>query len=362
MWRKSYLLRSWADVGPSRDERRRKTGQGNRNQLRPVFTEGNVGSSQIAIIPKLCSYSENVLFPTVLFAWHKRQLLLVLLFGRCLIQIAVTGLDPTEGSLHAYTNRSPDCLFEAAGTWPRIARPPTAPILMSRQERRSPDAPCSDPVFWITRVRDCQCQLRTDANLTVHQSAMSLPNTKNSKHSANSAFRKKLVKHILVGELLKRSWRKGNCSIEISKPEVGRAGCDLIAECNGHVRHIQLKASIRGSRTSRQTVNLLLAEKPSGCVVWVHFDPESLELGPFLSFGGNPGQNLPPLDSHKTAPDAQGVDVRPNLKDVSGHRGLRTMPRTAGVELAFVGATGRYHRKLHGFVAGNISRESALLP
>ena len=135
----------------------------------------------------------------------------------------------------------------------------------------------------------------------------------NSKHFLHSTFREKLIEHLLVGELLKQSWAKGDCSIEISRPEVDRAGYDLIAECNGHIRHIQFKGAFRGSMAASQNVQLTLAEKPSGCVVWVFFDQESLALGPFLYFGGKPGKKLLDLDSFKTAKhtkaNAQGVKV-----------------------------------------------------
>ncbi len=47
-------------------------------------------------------------------------------------------------------------------------------------------------------------------------------------------------------------------------------------------------------------------EKPSGCVVWVYFDPESLEIGPFLYFGGAPGEKLPNLDSFRPAKHTKG--------------------------------------------------------
>ena len=143
-----------------------------------------------------------------------------------------------------------------------------------------------------------------------------------SKHYLHSAFRENLVEHLLVGELLKRSWQRGDCSIETSRPEVDRAGYDLIAECNGHVRHIQLKASYRDSKTATQKVSLLLTEKPSGCVVWVYFDPDSLELGPFLYFGGEPGKRLPDLDSFRiakhTKANAHGVKAeRPTHRVVN---------------------------------------------
>lgn len=119
------------------------------------------------------------------------------------------------------------------------------------------------------------------------------------KHSEHSTFREKLIEHLLIGELLKRSWQTGDCSIEISKPEVDRAGYDLIAECNGQIRHIQLKTSFRGSSTSELNIQLALAEKPAACVVWVVFDEETLELGPFWYLG--PGGGLKNLKSFRVA-------------------------------------------------------------
>ncbi len=134
-----------------------------------------------------------------------------------------------------------------------------------------------------------------------------------SKHSLHSTFREKLIEHLLVGELLKYSWAKGDYSIEISRPEVDRAGYDLIAECNGHIRHIQLKGSHHDATTASQKIQISLTEKPSGCVVWVLFNQDNLELGPFLYFGGGPSEKLPSLDSYKTAKhtkgDSQGVKV-----------------------------------------------------
>ena len=144
----------------------------------------------------------------------------------------------------------------------------------------------------------------------------------NGRDSQHSSFREKLIEHLLVGELLKRSWQRGDCAIETSRPEVDRAGYDLIAECNGHVRHIQLKASFRGAKTATQKVHLSLAEKPSGCVVWVYFDPDSLELGPFLYFGDAPGKRLPDIESFKIAKhtkgNGQGVKAeRPNHRVIN---------------------------------------------
>lgn len=61
------------------------------------------------------------------------------------------------------------------------------------------------------------------------------------------------------------------------------------------MRHVQLKASYLSAKTGNLGINLNLARKPNGCVIWIWFDPQSMELGPFLWLGGEPGQPLPSL-------------------------------------------------------------------
>ena len=143
-----------------------------------------------------------------------------------------------------------------------------------------------------------------------------------SKHYLHSSYREKLVEHVLISELLKVSWRRGDCSLEVAKPEVDNNGYDLIAEAEGVIRHIQLKASHHGSRTSRQKVHVALAAKPSGCVVWVYFDEDDLSLGPFLFYGEAAGEPLPSLDhapvARHTKANAEGVKAeRPDLRVIS---------------------------------------------
>jgi hypothetical protein len=139
------------------------------------------------------------------------------------------------------------------------------------------------------------------------------------EHFLHSSYREKLVEHLLIGELLKCSWKLKDCSLEISKPEVDRSGYDLIAEANGYIRHIQLKASFVGSTTAQQKIHIALARKPSGCVLLVYFNKDTLELGPFLFFGSEPGQSLPSLETLKIAKhtkgNAKGLKAeRPNLR------------------------------------------------
>ena len=105
-----------------------------------------------------------------------------------------------------------------------------------------------------------------------------------------SLYKEKLIEHLFIGELLKVSWLKGRSLLEVAKPEVDDSGYDVILQANKVVRHVQLKSS--GGNASQQTVHKRLAEKPSGCVVWVRFDKKTFKLKEFLFYGSKPGRPL----------------------------------------------------------------------
>ena len=141
------------------------------------------------------------------------------------------------------------------------------------------------------------------------------------QHYLKSSFREKLIEHLFIGELLKHSWLEGDCSLEVAKPEVDNQGYDLIAEENGIIRYIQLKAAYSQARAAKQKVHVALSGKPSGCVVWVYFNEQSMELGPFLFFGGSAALPLPSLEGFKiakhTKPNVEGVKTeRPEIREI----------------------------------------------
>ncbi len=138
-------------------------------------------------------------------------------------------------------------------------------------------------------------------------------------HSRQSSYREALLEHLFVGALLRTLWCAGPIPAEVMKPQVDDAGYDLVVEANGVIRHIQLKSSFRGAKTASQKVHLRLGEKPSGCVIWVVFEPETLDLGPFLWFGSSPGKPLPDIASFKVARHTKG--------DATGHKAERPMIR-----------------------------------
>lgn len=140
-------------------------------------------------------------------------------------------------------------------------------------------------------------------------------------HTLNSSYREILIEHIFIGEIMRRLWLRGITQFEVLQPQVDDSGYDLVIEANGFVRHIQLKSSFDAAATGQVKASLKLMQKPSACVVWVRFNPDTLVLGPFLWFGGAPGEAIPDLSNFRVAKhtraNAQGVkQERPNQRSI----------------------------------------------
>jgi hypothetical protein len=143
------------------------------------------------------------------------------------------------------------------------------------------------------------------------------------KHSTQSSYREMLLEHILVGEILRYLWLHNWDSVEVLKPQVDAAGYDIVFECNSVIRYVQFKASTATGRRANVNIQLKLGEKPGGCVIWYFFDPKTLKLGPFLWFGGAPGERLPPIEQFRVAKHSKG-----NATGMKAERqGLRLIPK-----------------------------------
>src|SRR5689334_12979610 len=105
---------------------------------------------------------------------------------------------------------------------------------------------------------------------------------------------------------MRRLWLKGITQFEVLQPQVDDSGYDLVLEANGIVRHIQLKSSFEEAATKQVKASIRLMTKPSACVVWVHFDPATMLLGPFLWFGGAPGERIPDISPFRIAKLTRG--------------------------------------------------------
>jgi hypothetical protein len=147
-----------------------------------------------------------------------------------------------------------------------------------------------------------------------------------------STFREKLLEHVFVSELLQEVWLREGNTIEVLRAEVDSAGYDIVLEYNGIVRHVQLKSSRLDGRAAYQKVNIKLAEKPGGCVVWLMYDVDENTWRACLHyrfFGGPPGEKL----------DLEGCKVAKHTKaDSHGIKAerpaIRVVPRSWFLEVA----------------------------
>jgi hypothetical protein len=131
-----------------------------------------------------------------------------------------------------------------------------------------------------------------------------LPIVERDAHPHHSTLRERIVEHVFVGEALRHLWRKDLTDVEVLRPEFDAHGYDLAMVRGDVFRHIQFKTG-----TTRKpgdiSVPLALASKPSGCVLWIGITRD-LEIKSFYWFGGDPGEQLPPIKDYPTPLRATG--------------------------------------------------------
>lgn len=131
-----------------------------------------------------------------------------------------------------------------------------------------------------------------------------------STESANSRFLEKLREYVFLSEILQEAWLRRNLTVDVLRPDVDNAGYDLVLQCGKDCRYIQLRSSKRGARTGQQTLNVNLAQKLGGCVIWMFetgsSDSVDLEYR-FLGGGPNDFPNLGDKTGKSTKANANGV-------------------------------------------------------
>lgn len=139
----------------------------------------------------------------------------------------------------------------------------------------------------------------------------------------HSSFREKMLEHAFVSELLQEAWFRYRKTMEVLRAEVDSSGYDLVLEFGGVLRHVQLKSSRADAKTAKQKLSTKLAEKPSGCVVWIVYreDPSRARVSlRYRFFGEAPGAPLPELGdsvAKHSKGNALGVKTeRPGLRTV----------------------------------------------
>jgi hypothetical protein len=152
-------------------------------------------------------------------------------------------------------------------------------------------------------------------------------------HFAESSARENLIEHVFLGELLRGLWRRNVRDLEVLRPEVDSGGYDLALEFKGLTRHVQLKSSFTGARRSDVTASVKLLDRPSACILWIFFDPDTLLLGPFFWFGGAAGEKIPPLG------DKIAKHTKPNaLLEKADRPAHRVVPKSRFAKLETIEA------------------------
>lgn len=126
------------------------------------------------------------------------------------------------------------------------------------------------------------------------------------QHYENSSLRENIIEHLFVGSALRALWQNGVTGVEILRSEFDAYGYDLVVSYGNLVRHVQLKS---GKTIKAISVSNLLAEKPSGCVVFIVVN-DDLEAVRYLLFSGQAGSPLPSIADFKqtkrTTPKSDG--------------------------------------------------------
>jgi hypothetical protein len=158
-----------------------------------------------------------------------------------------------------------------------------------------------------------------------------------------SSAREKVLEHLFIGQLLRTLWCAGVYDVEVLRSEVDDCGYNLVVECNGILRHVQLKSTFSGAKTGRQNINIRIAQKPSGCVVWIVFAAATLSLETFIWFGGKPGMKISSLG------ERVGWHTKGNSE---GLKAFRANIRVIGkAQFRKIGSMGELVRELFGEVA-----------
>jgi len=135
--------------------------------------------------------------------------------------------------------------------------------------------------------------------------------------AALSTQRERLLDHRLVSDLAELMLRRG-IEMDVLRGEFDGHGHDVVFQAAGVIRHVQLKAMILGGKRSHVSINVRLRSQPSGCVVWMTYDPKTLKVVEYRWFGGEPGEPLPDIGDSITRHSKANMSLQKTQR--VGHR------------------------------------------
>lgn len=145
--------------------------------------------------------------------------------------------------------------------------------------------------------------------MTDEQSPVQESSTSDEDMYLKSSFYEQIVEHVFTSEVLQEVWFRFGTTAEVLRGKVDASGYDIVLECNGVLRNVQLKTSNISGKTANQKLNLALASKPSGCVVWILRNEDQQNHRMRLSdrfFGSNSGEPFPSLEGFRVGKHTKG--------------------------------------------------------
>ncbi|MFN0156940.1 MAG: hypothetical protein ACKVRP_02580 [Bacteroidota bacterium] len=140
-----------------------------------------------------------------------------------------------------------------------------------------------------------------------------------------SSFYEQLTEHAFISEVLQEAWFRFGEVVDVCRSEIDATGYDIMLECRGIIRHVQLKSSDKDSKAANQKVNIALSARPSGCIVWLFRKEDPVNYRIILKyrfFGKKPGRPLD-LSKFRVARHTKG-----NSKGIKGERpNIRIIPK-----------------------------------
>lgn len=141
----------------------------------------------------------------------------------------------------------------------------------------------------------------------------------NARLAMDSTLIEKALEHQLTGAIMARLVLRG-LRYELLYGVFDRDGYDVVIEAGGIMRHIQLKAVVADGKRARFTMSTRLATKPSGCAIWMSWDPATITVTGFRFFGEGPGMPLPDLGDRMARHTRGSKAERPDHREVSASR------------------------------------------
>lgn len=156
----------------------------------------------------------------------------------------------------------------------------------------------------------------------------------NAKLAMDSTLIEKALEHQLTGAIMARLLLRRQ-RYELLYGLFDRDGYDVVIEAGGVMRHIQLKAVVAEGKRARFTMSTRLAAKPSGCAIWISWDPATISFTGFRFFGDAPGRPLPDLGDRMARHTRGKKAERPDHREISGGRFEPVADLDALVDLLF---------------------------